>query len=296
MSQSGPSGPLEIGLGVEPPSLRGATPAPAVGQAGRRGVLISVISVVVVFGLLGWIVVNSPNWPLVRDAFFNAKYFWRALPYVAQGFVVNIQLFLISEVLVLICGLGIALMRTVPGPIFLPLRLLAVIYSDFFRGVPGVLFIFLFGFGVPALGIPGVPNDTFVLGVMTLVLLYSAYVAEVYRAGLESVHPSQEAAARSLGLSRAQALRYVVVPQAVRRVIPPLLNDFISLQKDTALVGVLGTIEANKAAQIYSEQVFNFSSFTVAAILFLILTIPLARFTDRLIERDRRRRLAGVAP
>ncbi|HXX60576.1 MAG TPA: amino acid ABC transporter permease [Candidatus Sulfotelmatobacter sp.] len=294
MSQSGPSGPLEIGLGVEPPSLRGATPAPAVGQAGRRGVLISVISVVVVFGLLGWIVVNSPNWPLVRDAFFNAKYFWRALPYVAQGFVVNIQLFLISEVLVLICGLGIALMRTVPGPIFLPLRLLAVIYSDFFRGVPGVLFIFLFGFGVPALGIPGVPNDTFVLGVMTLVLLYSAYVAEVYRAGLESVHPSQEAAARSLGLSRAQALRYVVVPQAVRRVIPPLLNDFIGLQKDTALVSFIGVVEVFRQSQIQEAATFNFTPYLASAALFLLITVPLTRVVDVLIARDRRRLLAAA--
>jgi len=294
VSQSGPSGPLEIGLGVEPPSLRGATPAPAVGQAGRRGVLISVISVVVVFGLLGWIVVNSPNWPLVRDAFFNAKYFWRALPYVAQGFVVNIQLFLISEVLVLICGLGIALMRTVPGPIFLPLRLLAVIYSDFFRGVPGVLFIFLFGFGVPALGIPGVPNDTFVLGVMTLVLLYSAYVAEVYRAGLESVHPSQEAAARSLGLSRAQALRYVVVPQAVRRVIPPLLNDFIGLQKDTALVSFIGVVEVFRQSQIQEAATFNFTPYLASAALFLLITVPLTRVVDVLIARDRRRLLAAA--
>jgi len=294
VSQSGPSGPPESGLGVEPPSLRGAAPAPAVSQAGRRGVLVGVASVIVVFGVLGWVVVNSPNWPLVRDAFFNAKYFWKALPYVAQGFVVNIQLFLISEVLVLICGLGIALMRTVPGPIFLPLRLLAVIYSDFFRGVPGVLFIFLFGFGIPELGIPGVPNDEFVLGVMTLVLLYSAYVAEVYRAGLESVHPSQEAAARSLGLSRAQALRYVVVPQAVRRVIPPLLNDFIGLQKDTALVSFIGVVEVFRQAQIQEAATFNFTPFLASAALFLLITVPLTRVVDVLIARDRRRLLAAA--
>ncbi|HTS15014.1 MAG TPA: amino acid ABC transporter permease [Candidatus Sulfotelmatobacter sp.] len=262
--------------------------------SGRRGVLISVISVVVVFGVLGWIVVNSPNWPLVRDAFFNARYFWKALPYVAQGFVVNIQLFLVSEVLVLIVGLGIALMRTVPGPVFLPLRLLAVIYSDFFRGVPGVLFIFLFGFGIPALGIPGVPNDTFVLGVMTLVLLYSAYVAEVYRAGLESVHPSQEAAARSLGLSRAQALRYVVVPQAIRRVIPPLLNDFIGLQKDTALVSFIGVVEVFRQSQIQEAATFNFTPYLASAALFLLITVPLTRVVDILIARDRRRLLAAA--
>jgi polar amino acid transport system permease protein len=165
---------------------------------------------------------------------------------------------------------------------------------DFFRGVPLLLVILAIGFGVPALRLPFVSaQSAAVYGVAALVLSYSAYVSEVYRAGLNSVHQSQVAAARSLGLSQPTALRYVILPQAVRNVIPPLLNDFISLQKDTALVGVLGAIEANEAAQIYSSTVFNYSSYAVAAALFLILTIPLARFTDRVIERDRRRRLAG---
>ena len=165
MSQSGPSGPLDIGLGVESPFQLGSPLAPSNRPSGRRGVLVGIGSVIVVFGLLGWIVVNSPNWPLVQDAFFNAKYFWRALPYVAQGFVVNIQIFLVSEVLVLICGLGIALMRTVPGAVFLPAAPAGrSCTTDVFRGIPGVLFIFLFGFGVPALGIPGVPNDPFFFG------------------------------------------------------------------------------------------------------------------------------------
>ena len=160
-----------------------------------------------------------------------------------------------------------------------------------------LLVLLAIGFGMPALKLPVVSTQpAAVYGVAALVLSYTAYVSEVYRAGLGSVHQSQLAAARSLGLSQGTALRYVVLPQAVRNIIPPLLNDFISLQKDTALVGVLGAIEANQAAEIYSSTVFNFSSFTVAAILFLILTIPLARFTDRLIERDRRRRLAGAAP
>ena len=172
-----------------------------------------------------------------------------------------------------------------------------MIYVDFFRGVPLLLVILAIGFGVPALRLPFVSAQAVaVYGVAALVLSYSAYVSEVYRAGLNSVHQSQVAAARSLGLSQATTLRYVVLPQAVRNVIPPLLNDFISLQKDTALVGVLGAIEANEAAQIYSSTVFNYSSYTVAAILFLLLTIPLARFTDRVIDRDRRRRLAGVGP
>jgi polar amino acid transport system permease protein len=178
--------------------------------------------------------------------------------------------------------------------VLFPLRVLGVIYVDLFRGVPLLLVILAIGFGVPALDLPVISHQPLpVYGVTALVLSYSAYVSEVYRAGLNSVHRSQVAAARSLGLSQWAAMRYVILPQAVRNIIPPLLNDFISLQKDTALVGVLGAIEANNAAQIYGSTVFNYSSFTVAAILFLLLTIPLARFTDHLIERDRRRRLAG---
>jgi polar amino acid transport system permease protein len=261
---------------------------------GRRAVGVAVASTVVFFGLLVWVVTSSPNWPLVREAFFNAEYFDRALPVIAQGFVINVQLFLLAEVLVLVCGLGLALMRTVPGPVFFPVRLLAVIYSDVFRGVPGVLFIYLIGFGVPALQLPGVPNDPFILALVTLVLLYSAYVAEVYRAGLESVHPSQEAAARSLGLTRAQALRYVVVPQAVRRVVPPLLNDFIGLQKDTAYVSFIGVVEAFRQSQIQEAATFNFTPYLAAALLFLVITVPLTRLVDVLLARDRRRFLASA--
>jgi polar amino acid transport system permease protein len=287
-------GQPDIGAGVSPSFQRGSPLAPAGQRAGRRGVLVGVTSVIVVFGLLAGLVLSSPNWPLVRDAFFNATYFWQALPYVAQGFVVNVQLFLIAEVLVLVLGLAIALLRTLPGPVFLPLRLLAVIYSDFFRGIPGVLFIFLFGFGVPALDLPGVPNDPFILGVITLTLLYTAYVGEVYRAGLESVHPSQEAAARSLGLSRAQALRYVVVPQAVRRVVPPLLNDFIGLQKDTALVSFIGVVEVFRQSEIQEAATYNFTPYLASACLFLLITVPLTRVVDVLIARDRRRLLAAA--
>src|SRR6516225_7101919 len=209
----------------------------------------------------------------------------------------NIRMFVVAEIFILAFALVIALIRQSTHPALFPIRVISTGYVDFFRGVPLILVIFAIGLGVPALNLPVVSNQSnAVYGVTALVLSYSAYVSEVYRAGLNSVHQSQVAAARSLGLPHWTALRYVILPQAVRNIIPPLLNDFISLQKDTALVGVLGTIEANKAAEIYSEQVFNFSSFTVAAILFLILTIPLARFTDRLIERDRRRRLAGATP
>ena len=184
-------------------------------------------------------------------------------------------------------------MRGLPGPVFFPLRALAVIYTDLFRGIPTILVIYMLGFGVPALQLSGVPNSAVFWGTVALVLVYSAYVAEVYRAGIESVHPSQEAAARSLGLTRGQSLRYVILPQAVRRVIPPLLNDFIGLQKDTALVGLLGPVEAFAGAEHRRPADFNYTPYFVAALLFIALTIPLARFTDWLVARERRRRRPG---
>jgi polar amino acid transport system permease protein len=207
---------------------------------------------------------------------------------------INIEIFLIAEVLILILALIIAVIRQIPGPAFFPFRLVATAYTDFFRGTPLLLVLYMFGYGVPAMGIHGLSSfPPAVYGTIALVLSYSAYVAEVYRAGIESIHASQLAAARSLGLSQWQALRFVVLPQAVRRVIPPLLNDFVSLQKDTSLLMVLGIIEAARAAQIYASLRYNYSSFVMAAILFILMTIPLARFTDHLIERDRRRRQAG---
>jgi polar amino acid transport system permease protein len=272
---------------------------------GRSGTVISTVSTLIVLGALAAVFLLAPGARAVEHAFFNPKDMWQSFignpkqGYYSVGAAIwlNIRMFLIAEVLILVLALVIALIRQSVHPALFPIRLLGTVYVDFFRGVPLILVIFAIGLGVPALSLPFLSSQSnTVYGVTALVLSYSAYVSEVYRAGLNSVQRSQVAAARSLGLPQRTALRYVILPQAVRNVIPPLLNDFISLQKDTALVGVLGTIEANKAADIYSEQVFNFSSFTVAAILFLILTIPLARFTDHLIERDRRRRLAGVGP
>jgi polar amino acid transport system permease protein len=207
----------------------------------------------------------------------------------------NVQIFMVSEVFILILALVIAVVRGIPGPAFFPFRLVAVAYTDLFRGVPLILVLYMIGFGVPGLDLgfisylPDVAS-----GIISLILVYSAYVAEVYRAGIESVHESQNAAARSLGLTRWQSLRFVVLPQAVRRVIPPLLNDFIGLQKDTALVSVLGSIEAARAAQIYAASEFNYASYVAAPLLFVLITIPLARFTDRLIARDKRRREAAA--
>ncbi len=268
---------------------------------GRRATVISSASTIVVLAVLVVIFLLAPGARAFEHAFFSPTDMWRSfvgnpkLGYYSVGAAIwlNIRMFLVAEVLILILALVVALIRQSTGPALFPIRILTTGYVDFFRGVPLILVIFALGFGLPALNLPFVSNlPDAVYGVAALVLSYSAYVSEVYRAGLNSVHRSQVAAARSLGLSQGTAMRFVVLPQAVRNIIPPLLNDFISLQKDTALVGTLGVIEANKAASIYSETVFNFSSFTVAAILFLILTIPLARFTDRLIERDRRRRLA----
>jgi polar amino acid transport system permease protein len=205
-----------------------------------------------------------------------------------------VKIFCISEVFILVLALLLAVVRSLPGPVFFPLRALAIVYADFFRGVPTILVITLLGFGAPALALNGVPTSTTFWGIVALVLVYTAYVSEVYRAGIESVHPSQAGAARSLGLTHGQSLRYVIIPQAVRRVIPPLLNDFIGLQKDTALVGVLGSIEAFKQTQIDQAATFNFTSGLAAAALFVAVTIPLARFTDWLVARDRRRQLAGA--
>jgi polar amino acid transport system permease protein len=270
---------------------------------GGRAAVVSTVSTLVVLAGLVAIFLAAPGSSQVRHTFFDPRDMWQSFIgdqskgyySVGEAIWLNIRMFLVAELLILALALVIALIRQSTGPVLFPLRVLAMIYVDFFRGVPLLLVVYAVGFGLPALRLGFVSDQSFaVYGVIALTLSYSAYVSEVYRAGLNSVHRSQVAAARSLGLSHATALRYVILPQGVRNIIPPLLNDFISLQKDTALVGVLGAIEANQAAQIYASTVFNYSSLTVAAILFLILTIPLARFTDRLIENDRRRRLAGA--
>ena len=202
------------------------------------------------------------------------------------------KLFCVAEALILPAALFLAVLRSLPGPVFFPIRALAIAYADLFRGIPTILVISILGFGMPALGLSWLPQSEFFWAVVALVLVYTAYVSEVYRSGIDSVHPSQEAAARSLGLSHGQSLRFVVLPQAVRRVIPPLLNDFIGLQKDTALVGTLGVVEAFKQAQIDQSATFNGTPYLVAATLFVLITIPLARFTDWL-DRARPRRAAG---
>ena len=257
-----------------------------------RNVAIALTSTVVFFVLVVVAITHAPGWHEVRRTFFDWGQFKGTLPEISRAFLLNVKIFCIAEVLILVVALVVAVIRSLPGPVFFPLRALAIAYADFFRGVPTILVIAILGFGAPALALKGVPTSTTFWGIVALTLVYTAYVSEVYRAGIESVHPSQEAAARSLGLSRWQAMRHVILPQAVRRVIPPLLNDFIGLQKDTALVGVLGAIEAFNQSQIDVDATFNFTPYLVAAFLFVAITIPLARFTDWLILRDRRRRQA----
>jgi polar amino acid transport system permease protein len=265
-------------------------------RGGGRSVLIAIASTTVVFALLALLVVNAPGWERFRNAFLDWENFAESAPGIIARFRVNVALFLIAEALILVLGLALAVLRSLPGPVSFPLRVLATVYVDFFRAVPGLLIIFLLGLGIPSLRLPGVPGDPFLWGIVALTLLYSAYVSEVYRAGIESVHPSQAAAARSLGLSQMQALRHVVLPQAVRRVIPPLLNDFIGLQKDTVLVSFIGVTEIFRQTQIRQQATFNFTPYLVTALVFLAVTIPLARLTDWLVARERDRRYAaGVA-
>jgi polar amino acid transport system permease protein len=282
------SGPQDQ-LSIDAPEAPAAKPS-----GGGRSLLIAAVSTVLVFAVLAYLAVNSPGWERVRNAFFDGDNFAQSAPGIVAKFGVNVLLFVIAEILILGFALVIAVLRSLPGPVFFPLRLLATIYADLFRALPGVLVIYVLGFGIPGLRLPGVPNDPFFWGVVALTLLYSAYVSEVYRAGIESVHPSQTAAARSLGLSQLQALRYVVLPQAVRRVIPPLLNDFIGLQKDTVLVSFIGVVEIFRQTQIRSQATFNFTPYVVTALVFLAITIPLARLTDWLVARERDRRYAAA--
>jgi polar amino acid transport system permease protein len=261
----------------------------------RRSTLISSISTVIVLGGIAALVVTSPGWPTVRDTFFSWTWFRRSIGPVASGFWLDVKLFLIVEAVVLVIGLVIALVRTGRAPALFPLKVIAVVWADIGRGIPTVIVVFLVGFGLPALDLTGVPTGASVLGGIALGFCYSAYVSEVYRAGILSIHPSQGAAALALGLTRPQALRHVILPQAIRRVLPPLLNDFISLQKDVALVSLLGAAEAFREAQIKEALAFNFTPLMAAALLYLCVTIPFTRFVDHLQIRQLREQGGALA-
>ena len=247
------------------------------------------MSSIVLIGALIAVIVTSKGWPAVKETFFSWEAFRTSFPDVLKGFWLDVKLFIVVEIGVLICGLAIALARLSTLPALAPLRILGAIFVDVFRGVPTILVVYLVGFGVPALELSGLPSSPIVLGGIGLLLSYSAYVAEVYRSGITSIHPSQMQGALAVGLTPNQATRYVILPQAVRRVLPPLLNDFISLQKDVALVSVLGPLEAFRVAQIEASSNFNYTPLLAAAALYLCVTIPLARVLDRM-ERRRQAR------
>lgn len=251
----------------------------------RKQGAIAAISTTLVLGTLALVLITSPGWESVKATFFDIDYGREIFPTVIKGLWINIQLTFIGGAAIGVIALGLALMRTTKSPALTPFRFLATAYVDIFRGAPLILIILLVGFGVPALRLTGISSNVIFLGTVAVVLTYSAYVAEVIRSGILSIHPSQRAAARSLGLTSGQTMRYVVLPQAIRRVVPPLLNDFVSLLKDTGLVSILGVTDAVRAAQINASRTFNYTPYVVAAILFLLITIPMTRYTDRAIRQ-----------
>nr|WP_234437078.1 amino acid ABC transporter permease [Streptomyces sp. NBRC 110468] len=259
----------------------------------RRAAAIGALSTLVTGAALYLVVVGAPGWPRTKETFFDGQYAREALPKVLEGLWLNVRLLLVCGAAVLVLGMLIAVARTLRGPVFFPLRVLAAAYTDFFRGLPLIINLMIVVLGVPALRLQGVTVDPVLLGGTALTLTYSAYVAEVFRAGIESVHPSQRAAARSLGLSNRQALRFVVLPQAVRRQVPPLLNDLVSLQKDTGLVSIGGAIDAVRAADIIVGRSLNYTPYIVAGLVFVALTIPMTRFTDWVTARMDRQRAQG---
>jgi polar amino acid transport system permease protein len=258
-----------------------------------RSVLLAAVSTAVVGVLLIIAVTGAPGWDRVKDSFLNLDIARKSFAPIIEGLWLNIRMLVVCAVLALALGLLIAVLRTLRGPVFFPVRALATLYTYTFRGVPLIIVIYLFAFGIPGLRLQGTPN-VYVLGGAALVITYGAYLAEVFRAGIESVHPSQLAAARSLGLTYRQTMRHVVLPQAVRRVAPPLLNDTVALQKDVGLISLAGPIDAVRAAQIATAQYFNYTPYIVAAVLFVLLALPLIVVTDWVTLRAARRQNAGA--
>jgi polar amino acid transport system permease protein len=259
-----------------------------------RSALIATVMTVVVFVAIALVITGSPGWPRLHETFFNGHHARAVLPDVWDALWLNVKMFLIAEAFILVIAMLIAMARVSRSPWLMPVRIVAVVYTDVVRGIPTILLVLLLGFGMPSLQLQGLPISAFFWATVALIVSYSAYVAEVFRSGIESVHPSQWASAQALGLSRPQTLRHVVVPQAVRRVVPPLLNDFVSLQKDTALASVVGVFDAVFVAQDYGNYNFNYTPYVVVACFFVAMTVPLARLCDWLSARMRRRELAGA--
>ncbi|MDQ4137788.1 MAG: amino acid ABC transporter permease [Actinomycetota bacterium] len=260
----------------------------------RRSVAIAGISTIL-FAVFAWVtIVNTPGWARVQHSFFNPEVAIAALPRVAEGFLLNVRVLLVAAAGVLVFSVLVAAIRTLRGPVFFPLRALAAGYTDLFRGMPLIIVLYLVGFGIPGLQFTETRIPAEVLGTVALILTYSAYVSEVFRAGIEAVHPSQRLAARSLGLSHGKTMRLVVLPQAVRKVTPALMNDFVAMQKDVGLISVLGAIDAVRAAQIETAAAFNFTPYVVAGLLFVLLALPMIRFTDWYTARLRSREQIGT--
>ena len=285
-AKAGPQRNARRGPPPPPPSTRGFD-----WRAAAVPTAISAVSIAVVFGFLSWIVTSAEQWPRIKLQFFNIDAMVAAFPRVLQGFWVNMQVWLTVLACILVWALVLAIVRSLRAPWFAPFRLMVVIYIDLFRGIPVLLLVLLFGFGIPALSLPGLPNSGLFWGSVAMVLSYASYVAEIYRSGIDAVHEGQRAAAKSLGLSEWQTLRYAILPQALRNVVPALMNIVVALQKDVALLSVIGVRDAVREAQIYTASTFNYSSLIVAAGLFLLATVPMARLADYLTRRDRERRL-----
>jgi polar amino acid transport system permease protein len=256
-----------------------------------RSVLLAALSTLVFAAILVFGVTGAPGWQRVKETFFDADKARESLPAILEGLWLNVQLLVVCALASLALGLLVAVLRTLRGPVFFPVRALAAGYTYAFRGLPLIIVLYVLVFGVPGLRLQGTP-PVLVLGGAALVVTYGAYLAEVFRAGIESVHPSQRAAARSLGLSYRQTMRFVVLPQAVRRVAPPLLNDTVALQKDVGLVSLAGAIDAVRAAQISTAQDFNYTPYVVAGVLFVLLALPLIAVTDWVTLRAARRQSA----
>ena len=259
-----------------------------------RSILISLASTLALATAAWLFIINTPGWARVQQTFFDPQVFVSALPRVWDGFLLNLRVLFFAVIGVFVVAVLIAVMRTLRGAVFFPLRALAAGYTDLFRGMPLIIVLYLVGYGIPGLqGADGVRIPAAVLGTVALILTYSAYVSEVFRAGIEAVHPSQRLAARSLGLSHGQSLRLVILPQAVRKVTPALMNDFIAMQKDVGLISVLGAVDAVRAAQIETAKFFNFTPYVLAGLLFVLLALPMIRLTDWYTARLREREQIG---
>ncbi len=253
--------------------------------------LISTATVLAAFFILRSIIIRAEQWPRIKAQFFNLDVIIDVFPKVLHGFGINMAVWAVALVVIAVWALVLAIFRSLHGPWFAPLRVFSIVYIDLLRGLPSLLLVLLFGFGMPALNIPGLPRSSLFWGALAMISSYSAYAAEVYRSGMDSVHDGQRAAAKALGLNQGQTLRYAILPQAIRNVIPSLLNLAVALQKDVALLSVLGIRDAVREAQIYTARTFNYSTLIAAALLFLAATIPMARLTDYVTTKDRERRL-----